>query len=184
MSESSKRGRHLEQEVAGIIRRKTKDKAVRDTRSGANWHRRSDIHTSLPIHIEAKDHATVKIKEWFRQAKGSAAALHIPVVAFRADEHILATLEFGKLIDLYVEIADLEAEIEFLRQPTIGDAQDGKVTAVSAGQPKIRKQIDVRLAEIGECRNGHLTDENGYCMSSGCQYARGYRAPKQKKRWA
>jgi hypothetical protein len=83
MSLSSERGKTFELDVAKLIRKKTGKRAVRDSRSGALWNRPSDISTDLPdIHIECKDHETVKVKEWMRQATEAASFTQKPVVAF------------------------------------------------------------------------------------------------------
>lgn len=180
MSEASKRGQKLEREIAAIIRKKTGVLAVRDSRSGANWHRRSDIFTELPIHIEAKDHETIKIKEFYRQAEAAASFNQTAVAAFRCDEFILATLEFHKLIDLFVEVADLRAEIEDLRRPII---QPNIVPKVA---DKILDDLEKPVKQMinrgsNTCKAGHLADSYGYCMQVKCPFSRGYRKPKAKK---
>lgn len=179
MSQAFDKGKGFEQDVAGMIRRKLQIAAVRDSRSGANWHRKSDIFSELPIHIEAKDHETVKIKEWYRQAEAAASFNQTPTVVFRADEFILATLEFSQLLDLFVRIADLEAENEDLRKP-IENFTPPELATIKA-EEAVSKTVETKI-ERGDktCKAGHLADNYGYCMQVTCPYSRGYVKPKKK----
>lgn len=184
MSVSSKRGADFEREIAAIIRKKTKMLAVRDKKSGALWNRRSDVFTDLPIHIEAKDQETIKVKEWFRQADAAASYAELATLVFRADEFILATVEFHKLIDLFVELADLRAQVEDLRQPVTGlDPFPKPNTSPSTDwKDAVEKVVDKKKSSSAKlCRAGHLSDDWGYCMQLNCKYSRGYKAPKKKK---
>jgi hypothetical protein len=174
------RGKAFEQIVAGMIRRKLDATAKRDTRSGANWHRRSDISTALPLHLELKDHATLKPKEWYRQASGAASMGQTPIVVFRSDEEVMAMLRFDDVLDLFVEIADLKAELKDLREPGHVTIQPPKIakTAEEAAEQvrRIAKDYDERL-----CPSGHLADDYGKCQVKDCKFRRGYVAPKAKK---
>jgi hypothetical protein len=112
------RGKSFEQKVAAMIRRKADKGALRNAGSHASWHRRSDVFTNLPLHVECKDHATIKIREWFEQSVAAASANQIPTVVFAKDEEVLVTLRFDDLLNLYAQVADLSAEIEELRVPS------------------------------------------------------------------
>jgi hypothetical protein len=67
---------------------------------------------------KCKDHATIKIREWFEQSVAAASANQIPTVVFAKDEEVLVTLRFDDLLNLYAQVADLSAEIEELRVPS------------------------------------------------------------------
>lgn len=187
MAEAYNKGHAFELEVAKMIRRKGGDKSAKKNRgSHANWHRRSDIFTELPIHVEAKHHDNIRIKEWFAQAEAAASYSKIPVVVYRDDPEIMAALRFNDLLDLFVQVADLQAEVEDLRQP---------IEHVSAPQPAhdaiVRKNVSAtktreEAAEMAEkatkqklqtnsyktCRAGHISDDYGKCMIKGCKYGR------------
>lgn len=99
------KGKDFELKLARLIRQKG-FKAGRDSKSGGSWWQRSDLRTpDLPVHIEAKDQATIKVREWFAQA-ASGTYNRTPVVVFKADHEILACIRFNDLLDLYKEIAD------------------------------------------------------------------------------
>lgn len=179
------RGKSFEQKVAAMIRKKADSGALRNRGSHANWHRRSDVFTNLPIHVECKDQETVKIKEWFEQADAAASFTQIPTVVFAKDEEVLACLRFNDLLDLFVQVADLQAELEDMREPIVP----------SQAQPQVNQKpsepSSTAIASVVEskaksgaktCRNGHLADEYGYCQQLACPYSRGYRKPKGKKK--
>lgn len=179
------KGKAFEQKVAAMIRRKLDAGAKRDSRSGANWHRRSDIYTNLPLHLEVKDHEAIKPKEWFRQAANAASFNQTPVVVFHDDEEVMALVRFDDLLNLFVEIADYRAEVEDLGQPTSRIAEETK-------QPPPR--FPKTAAEVGEdlkrvagkqnytCPNGHIGDIYGKCMQKTCKFGRGYKAKKESKK--
>jgi Holliday junction resolvase len=120
VSDSSKRGKSFEQDVAAILRKKLGARVTRDRRSGAGTNRAdiSDYHQDLPFHIECKDHETIKIKDWMRQAISAASFSQVPTLVFRMDEEIIAAVRFSDLVNLALEIADLRAENTDLRSPT------------------------------------------------------------------
>lgn len=178
------KGKAFEQVVAGMIRHKLDATAKRDTRSGSNWHRRSDIATVLPIHIEAKDHATLKPKEWYRQASGAASMGQTPIVAFRSDEEVMALLRFDDVLNLFVEIADLKAELKDLRQPAHVTYDASKIPKTAA---EVAEQMAGQVNRIAQsyderiCAAGHLADDYGKCQVKDCKFRRGYVPPKAKK---
>lgn len=190
MAEAYDRGKNFEQRVASMLRKKLGAKVVRDRRSGAGTNRSdiSDYYQEIPLHLEIKDQENVKIKEWFKQADDASSFMQAPTVIFAKDEEILACLRFSDLLNFLIEIADQKAEIDDLRAPipapnaTIGDAQDGKVSHISAGKPMIERQIKERMAKLTYCKGGHLADLYGYCMILDCKFSRGYKKPKGKKK--
>lgn len=190
MSVSSQRGKVFEQEVAAIIRKKLGARVARDRRSGAGVNKSdlSDYYQELPFSIECKDQETIKVKEWMRQAIDAASFTQIPTLVFRADEEILATVRFEDLVNLAVEIADLRAEINDLRapavytikpQPPVINIITEEVEVDEKGEP-IPKSANIR-PDIKLDKEGHITDQFGYCNQKGCKYSRGYKPPKGKK---
>lgn len=186
---SFKRGKDFETKVAKMIRRIADSGSMRNAGSYANWHRRSDVFTNLPMHVECKDHKTVKIKDWFDQAKSAANGLQIPVVVFAKDEEVLACLKFEDLLNLYKEIADLQSDKEQLRtiEPVVvkhnlSKKQIDKLKNTSGGSTAIARAVESKVeAGAKTCPQGHIADEYGFCMQKKCKYNRGYKAPKTKK---
>lgn len=178
------RGKTFEMKVAAMIRKKADSGALRNRGSHANWHRRSDVFTNLPIHVECKDQETVKIKEWFEQADAAASFTQIPTVVFAKDEEVLACLRFNDLLDLFVQVADLQAEIDDLRVPIVPSQSQPQVTKpLEPSSTAIASVVESKVERGAKtCRNGHLADEWGYCMQTSCPYSRGYRKPKGKKK--
>lgn len=132
MSESSDKGVSLENHIAKALRKKLGARVERDKRSGAGSHRKmdiSDFYQDTPFDIEAKNHKTIAIKDWMRQAKAGSSLGRIPTVVFTADDDVLACLPFDALVDLAAEIKQLRAEIEDLRAPV----RDYLVNGVSGG---------------------------------------------------
>ena len=119
MSESSKRGKTLELQVAAILRKKLGARVMRDKQSGAGINKQDirDYFQELPFSIECKDQETIQIKSWMRQAIDAASFHQVPTLVFRMDEEIIAAVRFADLVDLSVEIADLRAELDDLRKP-------------------------------------------------------------------
>jgi hypothetical protein len=182
MSVSSERGKQLELDIAKLITKKTGTLAKRDSRSGANWHRPADIFTSLPVHIEAKDHETIKIKEWYRQADAAASFNQIPTVVFRMDSDIMATMRFTDMLDLLVEIADLKAEVVDLRRPV---KETIKVIRHTIPDEELQEMVENKKIErdYRECRDGHLlAPGSSKCSQKGCRFSAGYKPKKEKKK--
>jgi hypothetical protein len=168
LQSSNERGKKFELLVAAMVRRKADSAAKRDSRSGANWHRRSDIFTNLPLHIEAKDHETLKPKEWFREASSAASFNQTPVVVFHSDEEVMAMLRFDDLLNLFVEIADLKAEVEDLSKPITPEAAIDQAIAVhraaKAAFPKTAEEVKEQVEQLPPrrtlvCKEGHIADE-------------------------
>lgn len=190
MSDAYDKGKSYEQHIAQLVRRKADKGALRNRGSHANWHRRSDIFTNLPIHIEAKHHENVRIKEWVEQAEAAKSYTQTAIVAFRIDEQDYACLQFDDLLNLFVQIADLQAEVEDLREPVSTVKFAPNVEGLKNTKPIKASNLKMNTAPAVEmkiergakvCKNGHLVDQYGYCLQTGCKYSRGYRAPKGKK---
>lgn len=179
MSESSVKGKTLERKIASILRSKLGVKVDRDKRSGAGINK-SDINDywrELPIFIEAKNQKTIKIKEFFRQAERGSSVGQAPTVVFDVDgEEVLACLRFSDLVNFLVEIKDYQTTIAELRQPIV-------VTAPRSSFPlKVTRGSKELTPGPVTCREGHLSDQFGYCNQLTCKYSRGYRPPKGKKK--
>ncbi len=185
------KGKLFEQKVATMIRRKVDPGAKRNNGSHANWNRRSDIFTNLPFHVEAKDHETLKPKEWFRQAEAAASYTQTPIVAFQMENDVMAMLRFDDVLNFLVEIADLKLELEDLRKPvttaTVPPVEvhingvklaDPTIIVTKEDAEKAVKKLPKRKTTL--CRAGHITDDYGYCMQVSCKYSRGYKPPKKK----
>jgi len=75
------KGSRLEREIARDLREKGLDKnASRMPLSGAIENFKSDINTSLPLHIECKCQETWKPLEYMKQAEAGAKKHEIPLV--------------------------------------------------------------------------------------------------------
>lgn len=172
MSDSSEKGKSLEEFVAKLLRKKLGVKVQRDKRSGAGSHQKMDIadwFQDVSLDIEVKNHETVKIKEWMRQAKKSASFRQNPAVVFKADDDVLVALPFEGFVDYFVEIKQLRAEVASLRAPV-----------VPAGLPEVAASKAARGAST--CRNGHLLSPGTTrCLAKGCPYSSSYKPKKEKK---
>lgn len=172
MSESSEKGRSLEEQVAKLLRKKLGVQVARDKRSGAGSHQKMDIadyFKQVPFDIEVKNHKTVKIGEWMRQAKAGASVGQVPTVVFGLDRDVIAALPFSYLVDVEAELQQLRAEVASLRAPV-----------VPAGLPEAAADKVARGAST--CRNGHLLSPGATkCLAKGCPYSSSYKAKKEKK---
>lgn len=172
MSISSEKGKSLENLVATTLRKKLGARVERDKRSGAGSHQKMDISNyfgDVPLSIEVKNHKTIKIREWWKQAVGGSSPREVPTVVFQTDDDVLATLRFSDLVNLLAEINQGTAVIADLRKPVaVAGLED--VVAVKA----------TKGAQA--CRNGHLLGPNQTkCFAKGCPYSAGYRVKKPKK---
>lgn len=178
MSAASDKGRSLERAIAALIRRKLKGVNVqRDKRSGAGSHQKADLvdwFNQTGLHIEAKNHKTVSIKEWYRQAKAGACYGQAPTVVFTADEHILACLSLNDLLDIVAELHQLRATPVVSGPPTAG--------VVSLHEP-LHALVESKVSRGSDtCPNGHLLPpDSRMCLAKGCQYGRYKRKAKKPK---
>ena len=188
MAEAYDKGRAFEMKVAKMIRRKSGDKgAMRNKGSHANWNRRSDVFTNLPIHVEAKHHSNIRIKEWIEQAEAAKSFNETAVFAFDVEGEVMACLKFDELLNLFRQIADQQLEIEDLRAPVEMPAEPIIRKRVSATQAreegeKLAKAATARKTAtepMKMCKNGHIVTTGGKCMWKGCKY--GIAAGKPKK---
>lgn len=188
MAFNNDKGRAYETHVAGVVRRKV-GSGIRNAGSHANWHRRSDIYTELPIHLEAKHHENVRIKEWMEQAEAAKSFNQTAVVAFRIEEEDYACLKLTDLLDLFVQIADQTVELQDLRSPVaVNTGAENRLEKRSTA--RVAKETEEMVARASNakiergsatCKNGHLVDAYGFCMQKDCKYRRGYKPPKAKK---
>lgn len=186
MGEAYDKGKAYELHVSKLIRRKADKGSMRNRSSHTGGTRRSDIFTDLPIHIEAKHHENVRIKEWVEQAEAASHSFQTAVVAFRIDDKDYACLDLNALLDLFVQIADQQLEIEDLRAPVEPipisakkAAEIARHEATAMAQAAIAKKKDQPTIKYD--KNGHIVDEYGYCMQKGCKYNRNYRPPKKAR---
>ncbi|MFE7720109.1 hypothetical protein ACFU44_13830 [Nocardia rhizosphaerihabitans] len=129
-----------------------------------------DWWQETPFDIEAKNHKSVAIKEWMRQAKAGASLSRIPTVVFQTEDDVLACLPFEDLVDLAVQIRDLTAELKTLRSPV--PTQSSLEAAVAT-----KKATGVLV-----CRNGHIVAPgSSKCLIKGCPYSSTYKPKKEKK---
>lgn len=180
MSESSSKGKSLEQHIAKVLQKKLGARVSRDKRSGAGSHQKMDItdwYQETPFDIEAKNHKTVSIKEWMRQAKAGASLSRIPTVVFQVEEKdgqvdVLACLPFDALVDLAVQIKDLTAELADLRTPLVLPVEEA-----------VEKAVEIKQAAgVSTCRNGHIVSPGtNKCLDKKCPYSSTYKKPKEKK---
>ena len=172
MSTSSEKGKQLENYVAKLLRKKLGARVERDKRSGAGSHQKMDIsnfYGDIPLSIEVKNHKTIAIREWWKQAKSGSSIREIPTVVFQADDDVLAVLKFDDLVNFISEIQTDEAMITMLRKPIEVSGLDRAVASTAEKGMK-------------SCRNSHLLSEGmTQCFSKGCPYSAGYRAKKVKK---
>lgn len=172
MSESSEKGKSLEELVAKTLRKKLGVQVARDKRSGAGSHQKMDIadwFQDVSLDIEVKNHKIIKLPEWWRQAKHGSSMRQTPAVVFALDGDVLAALPFDAVVDLMVEIKQLRADVASLRAPV-----------VPAGLPEVTATKAARGASA--CRNGHLLSPGATkCLAKGCPYSSSYKAKKEKK---
>jgi len=175
MSVSSEKGKSLEEHIAKTLRKKLGARVQRDKRSGAGSHQKMDLtdwHMDTPFDIEAKNHKTIAIKDWMRQAKAGASLNRIPTVVFNADDDVLACIPFDDLVNLAVQIQDLTAEITDLRTPTVLSVGEAVEKAVAIKQP----------TGVSTCRNGHITSPgSNKCLDKHCAFSSTYKKLKVKK---
>lgn len=188
MGDAYDKGKTFEMKVAKMLRAKGDVGASRNKGSHANWNRRSDVFSNLPIHLECKAHETLKPREWYQQARSAASFNQTPIVTFPMDENVMALLELNAVLDLYAEISDLKLEVEDLRKP-INNVQVSKpiiIKDLPTAKEAVKNMTEAITTTGGRvsrltCRGGHIADDYGYCMQKDCKYRRGYKPPKAKK---
>lgn len=104
------KGKILEEYVAAQIRAKGLDlKAYRSHGSGNGNTEKSDIWTSLEclgqnIGFECKNHATLKIPEWWRQTKKLMSLAREPVLVFRQTNEPMGETKVVIYLDTFLEM--------------------------------------------------------------------------------
>lgn len=162
------KGKDWEMAVAKVSRGAL-DKAAKRNTSSHRGVRRSDIYNELGLHIEAKDQANIKLKEWYKQARSAAALGKTPIVVWNMEGEMMATLRYSDLLNFLVEIADLEAKNQDLHKGWAVNPADEPDTFVDVD--------DMRV-----CRAGHLADTFGYCLQRDCKFSRTYKVKKERKK--
>lgn len=180
------KGKDYELHIAKLVRKKADKGSMRNRGSHTSSTQDADVYTTLPIHIEAKHHENVRIKDWMEQAEAASNFHETAVVAFRIDDKDYAALNFEDLLNLFVQIAQQQAEIDDLRSPVehivVKPAKAAEIDrheAVALSQQAIAKKKSQPAIKYD--KNGHIVDEYGYCMQKGCKYNRNYRPPKVKR---
>lgn len=180
------KGKAYELHIAKLVRKKADKGSMRNRGSHTASTHDADVFTNLPIHIEAKHHENVRIKDWMEQAEAAASFHQTAVVAFRIDDKDYAALNFEDLLNLFVQIAQMQAEIDDLRAPVehvvmkpAKAAEIARHEATALSQKAVAKKKSENTVKF--CKNGHIVDDFGYCMQKGCKYNRTYKPPKVKK---
>lgn len=177
MSTSSEKGKALENYIAKTLRKKLGARVKRDGKSGAGSHQKMDIvdyFQDTPFDIEAKNHKTLKIREWLKQATESNTNVsRIPTVVFEIEDMgTFAAVPFESLVDLAAEIQQQKAEIDLLRAPVVtqGSELAEKATAIKSS------------SNVSTCRAGHIVSPgSSKCLAKGCPYSSSYKAKKVKR---
>lgn len=102
MSVASNKGRSFETDVAKQLRRKG-IKAYRDKRSGAGDIYKADISApGFSFHLELKAQKTIKLLDWWRQAKSGCPIYKTPALMIESDGGdrltVLATEDFMNMV--------------------------------------------------------------------------------------
>jgi hypothetical protein len=178
VSVSSEKGKNLEDEVAKILKKKLGARVSRDKRNGAGSHHKTDIKDyfqDTPLDIECKNHKSIKIKEWFRQAVAGASISRIPTVVFTSDDEVLATVRFDDLVDLIAEAQQHQVEIKRLKEPVLmkGSGVIVAPTDIKAGPAR---------TEWTECRGGNMVSPGEKtCLVKTCPVCPNKRVKEVKK---
>lgn len=175
MSTAFDRGRAYERNIRKITARMLKFDVQRDKQSGAGIHKQDirDRYGELPIFIECKDQKTTKLKEWWREADSKSSYGQAPIVVFPDNEENLCVMRYTDLLQMIRESMDWRETTGELRQPVKLEPM-----IMISTLPKIVREKTQRGAQT--CRNGHISDEWGYCMQRDCKYARGYKVKRVK----
>lgn len=103
------KGKRLEAKVAQLIREKGLDNnAVRMPGSGAFDGFKTDIYTKLSYSFELKNQETVKLWEWWNQARDQASIAKPPVLVVGGNYRpILCVVEINTFLNLLLEVKQL-----------------------------------------------------------------------------
>lgn len=172
MSDAYDKGKAFEVTVRKLTKQKLKLDVKRDSMSGAGLHKQDirDRYDELPIFIECKDQKTLKPKEWWRTADGKASMGQAPVVVFPDNEEVLCVMRYADLLQFIQEAKDWEQS-----------AEDMRSTPILINAANVAEVVAVKVKGGAKtCRDGHISDDYGYCNIKGCKYSRGYKKPKVK----
>jgi hypothetical protein len=178
VSISSDKGKALENEVAKLLKKKLGARVSRDKRSGAGSHQKMDLNDyfqDTPLDIECKNHAVIKIREWWKQTISGASISRIPTLVFQADNEVLATLRFSDLVDLVAETQQHRVEIKRLKEPVImnGAGEVVKPSDIKAGPSR---------DQWTECRGGNMVSPGEKkCLVKTCTACQNKKVKKVKK---
>lgn len=190
MSEASERGKSYEVKVQKLTARKLGLEVKRDSRSGAGAFHKEDIrdrYGELPLSIEVKNQATLKLKEWFRDAADKASVGQAPVVVFPMDEDDLAVIRYGDLLNIVKEMFDWRVTAEDLQKPLPAPAEIVESKLAGLPHPIVKDAAGVAeqvkaLPARNYCPNGHaVPDGRGKCLAKYCQFSATYKKPKDKR---
>jgi hypothetical protein len=185
MSVSSDKGVSLENEVAKTLRKKLGARVSRDKRSGAGSHKKMDLDDyfqDTSLDIECKNHATIKIPEWWRQTTSGASPSRTPTLVFQLNRdkegqppEVLATLRFDDLVDLIAETQQHRVEIKRLKEPVI---MTGAGEVVAPADIKAGPSRD----QWTECRGGNMVSPGEKkCLVKTCTVCQNKKVKKVKK---
>jgi hypothetical protein len=178
MSLSSDKGKDLEKQVAKMLQKKLGARVSRDKRSGAGSHQKMDLtdyFQDTPLDIECKNHATIKIREWWKQTIAGASFSRIPTLVFQADNEVLATLRFSDLVDIVAETQQHRVEIKRLKEPVLmtGAGEIITPTDIKAGPARDK---------WSECRGGNMVSPGeNKCLVKTCTVCQNKKVKKVKK---
>lgn len=102
MSSAREKGKRLERQIAKDLRSAgLDDRATRMPMSGAAWGLEADIHTTLPVKIEAKNQETWDPMAYYEQAKANCfSKMPIVVMSKNRMPSPLALLDWNDLLEL------------------------------------------------------------------------------------
>ncbi|MCK5296603.1 MAG: hypothetical protein KAJ75_06910 [Alphaproteobacteria bacterium] len=106
--QQKRKGKRLEQKIAKLLRSSGLDKRARTSfQSGAHWSWKSDIYTSLPFAIEAKNQERVRLWDFWQQARDTGTVQKPPVLMVSGNNRpILAIMALEDWINLVKEMME------------------------------------------------------------------------------
>lgn len=206
MSEASDRGKQYEIRIQKITARTLGLEVKRDPRSGGgDWHKEDirDRYGTLPLSIEVKNQATIKLKEWWKDARDKASMGQAAVVVFPADAEDLCIMRYSDLLNIVKEMFDWRETAEAHTAPrnSTDPYRFAKVAGENAAEvfdavinsPHVIKTKEEAVASamaavakidgLRYCPNGHVVPEGrARCMGKNCQYSATFKKPKENKR--
>lgn len=196
MSEAFDKGRDYERKISKITSKKLNFHVKRDSKSGGGSTHKADIrdrYGEIPLFIECKNQATLKLKEWWADADAKSNFGQSPVVVFPYETNSgledLACIRYTDLLNLVAEMIDWKETAEDYRTNGIIEQSPIRANDENESVPEPIKQAHEFVEKAKEsksktsnCRNGHIADNYGYCLQQDCKFSRGYKPPKKKKK--